>query len=117
MMYMPGVGHTGPKEDYEEAYQIYITAATSVAAYRGRLDELVRRYLHQDGWILDYYVQTKGHSGARFLLARKATEINNSSYILAFVGTDTNHLTPLEAFMHAFKGMSTQLNDRFAKAK
>lgn len=89
LVYMPAIGHTGPKEDYEEAYQLYIAAATSVAAYQGRLGELVRRYLDQDGWILDYYVQTKGHSGARFLLAKKTTEINNSNYILAFVGTET----------------------------
>jgi hypothetical protein len=89
LAYMPTSGHAGPQEDYEEAYQLYITAGTSVAAYHGRIGELARRYLEQNGWTLDYYVQAKGHTGARFLIAQKANGVNSAIYIWAIVGTET----------------------------
>ena len=89
LVYMSAQVHAGAKEDYEEAYQLRIAAGTSVAAYNGRIGELVRRYLEQEGWTLSYYVQPQGHNGARFLLAQKTEKENSASYILAFVGTET----------------------------
>jgi hypothetical protein len=90
LSYMSAIGYAGPKEDYEKAYQVYISAGASVAAYNGRIGELARGYLRQEGWTLDYYMQSPGHTGARFLLAQKATGVNSADYILAYVGTETN---------------------------
>jgi hypothetical protein len=83
----PVNGYTSPKEDYEEAYKIYIAAGASVAAYSGRLSELTRRYLKEDGWKLGYYTQAHGHAGARYILAQKEFE-GTIFYVLAIVGTE-----------------------------
>lgn len=85
----PLVGYTGPKEDYEEAYKLYITAGTSVAAYDDRIGELTNHYLEQDGWKVDHYIQSEGHNGARFVLAQKANPAGGATYIIAIVGTET----------------------------
>jgi hypothetical protein len=82
---MPALGLAGPKEDYEEAYKIHIAAGASAAAYSGRIGELVNRYLEQDGWQIDHYVQPQGHTGARYLIARKE---GAPFYIVAIVGTE-----------------------------
>jgi len=85
LIHTPAVCFAGPKEDYEEAYKIYIAAGASVAAYSGRIGELATRYLEQDGWQIDHYVQPEGHSGARFLIAKKE---GSPYYLLAIVGTE-----------------------------
>lgn len=83
----PVTGHTGPKEDYEEAYKIYLSAGASAAAYSGRIGELADRYLEQNGWQIDHYVQAKGRSGARYLIARKE---GIPYYLVSIVGTENN---------------------------
>lgn len=85
LAYTPPTGYAGPKEDYEEAYKIYIAAGASAAAYTGRLGELVNRYMEQDGWQIDHYVQIQGQTGARYLIARKE---GTPYYIVAIVGTE-----------------------------
>ncbi|HEY3423185.1 MAG TPA: lipase family protein [Negativicutes bacterium] len=89
LLYTPVTGSAGPKEDYEEAYKLYIAAGASVAAYNGRIGELAGRYLEQDGWQIDHYVQPQGHSGARFLVAKKLGN-DTPVYVLAIVGTENN---------------------------
>jgi len=87
LSYLPLTGYAGPKEDYEEAYKIYIAAGASAAAYSDRLGELVNHYLEQDGWKIDHYVQAEGHSGARYLIAQK----EGFPYTLvAIVGTEND---------------------------
>jgi hypothetical protein len=89
LIYTPLAGHTGPKEDYEEAYKLYITAGTSVAAYDDRIGELTNHYIEQDGWKIDHYLQPEGHNGARFVLAQKSNQAGGTTYIIAIVGTET----------------------------
>lgn len=84
--YLPVTGYAGPKEDYEEAYKLYIAAGASAAAYSGRVGELANRYLKQDGWQIDHYVQAQGRTGVRYLIARKD---DASYYLIAIVGTET----------------------------
>lgn len=75
----------GPLEEYEEAYNIYIAAGTSAASYSGRMGELVNRYLEQDGWAVDHYVQEQGRPGIRFIVARKK---ESPDCFVAIVGTE-----------------------------
>ncbi|MBP2632521.1 MAG: lipase class 3 [Firmicutes bacterium] len=87
LSYLPFTVYAGIKEDYEEAYKIYIAAGASAAAYSDRIGELVNHYLEQDGWKIDHYVQAEGHSGARYLIAQK----EGFPYdLVAIVGTE-NH--------------------------
>jgi hypothetical protein len=87
LAYSPLTGYAGPKEDYEEAYKIYIAAGASAAAYSDRLGELVNHYLEQDGWKIDHYVQAEGYSGARYLIAQK----EGIPYdLVAIVGTEND---------------------------
>jgi len=85
LAYTSPVGYAGPKEDYEEAYKIYLAAGASAAAYSGRLGELANGYLMQDGWQIDHYVQAQGRTGARYLIAQKT---GVPYYLLAIVGTE-----------------------------
>jgi len=87
LTYFPATGYAGAKEDYEEAYTLYLTAAASAAAYSGRIGELVNRYLEQDGWQIDHYVQSQGHTGARYLIAQKESV---PYYLVAIVGTEND---------------------------
>ncbi|WP_094606603.1 hypothetical protein SPSIL_033510 [Sporomusa silvacetica DSM 10669] len=87
LAYLPITGYAGAKEDYEEAYTLYLTAAASAAAYSGRIGELVNRYLEQDGWQIDHYVQSQGHTGARYLIAQKE---GVPYYLAAIVGTEND---------------------------
>jgi hypothetical protein len=87
LAYIPIPGYAGPKEDYEEAYKLYLTAAASTAAYSGRIGELANRYLEQDGWQIDHYVQSQGHTGARYLIAQKE---GIPYYLVAIVGTEND---------------------------
>ncbi|GMA98706.1 lipase family protein [Pelosinus sp. IPA-1] len=87
LAYHPAPGHAGAKEDYEEAYILYLTAAASAAAYNGRIGELVNRYLEQDGWQIDHYVQSQGHTGARYLIAQKK---DVPYYLVSIVGTEND---------------------------
>nr|WP_249030697.1 hypothetical protein [Sporomusa acidovorans] len=84
------------QEDYEEAYQLYITAGASVAAYHDRIGEVVTHYLEQDGWRIDHYVQAEGYSGARFLVAQKANPAGGTTYVVAIVGTETSQDVKLD---------------------
>lgn len=77
-------------EDYEESYKLYIAAGASAAAYSDRIGQLANRYLEQDGWRIDHYVQPQGHTGARFLLAKKDLSNGSSLYVMAIVGTESN---------------------------
>lgn len=85
LIYPSAAAWAGPQEDYEEAYKIYLAAATSAAAYSDRLGELSTRYLEQDGWQIDHYVQPQGRSGVRYLIAQKN---NTPFYFIAIVGTE-----------------------------
>ena len=87
LAYLPVTASAGAKEDYEEAYTFYLTAAASAAAYSGRIGELVNRYLEQDGWQIDHYVQSQGHTGARYLIAQKE---GVPYYLVAIVGTEND---------------------------
>jgi len=89
LLHMPVFVHAEPREDYEEAYKLYIAASTSVAAYNDRIGELATRYLEQDGWTIDYFVQAEDQSGARFLLANKESALGKHTYVMAIVGTET----------------------------
>lgn len=87
LAYHPASGHAGAKEDYEEAYILYLTAAASAAAYNGRIGELVNHYLEQDGWNVAHYIQPRGQAGARYLIAQK----KGVPYIIAaIVGTEND---------------------------
>lgn len=88
LLCMPVISLAGPKEEYEEAYKIYLSAGASAAAYSGRLGELSGRYLEQDGWQIDHYRQAEGHSGARYLVARKD---GVPYYLVAIVGTENQN--------------------------
>ncbi|WP_245823802.1 lipase family protein [Sporomusa malonica] len=87
LAYLPVTGYAGAKEDYEDAYTLYLTAAASAAAYSGRIGELANRYLEQDGWQIDHYVQSQGHTGARYLIAHKE---GVPYYLAAIVGTEND---------------------------
>ncbi|MBP2654058.1 MAG: lipase class 3 [Firmicutes bacterium] len=84
-----GSANAGPKEEYEEAYNLYIAAGASIAAYNGRVGELANLYLEQSGWTIDHYVQLPGHTGARFLLAKMDLGLRKNAYVLAIVGTES----------------------------
>lgn len=88
LVVIPVVGQADAREDYEEAYKIYIAAGISVAAYNDRIGNLARHYLEEEGWEIDRYVQTAGQDGARFLLAKKDLGNGKQTYFLAFVGTE-----------------------------
>lgn len=91
LLWQPLIVHASPTEEYEEAYKIYIAAGASIAAYSGRIGELATRYLEQDGWQIDHYVQAqRRHAGARFLVAKKEYPDGVPVYLLAIVGTETN---------------------------
>ena len=85
------VSFAGPKEEYEEAYRIHLAAGASVAAYHNRMGEVVTRYLEQDGWRIDHYVQPQNQAGVRFLIATKEIEPDVPVYIVASVGTENNN--------------------------
>gem|GEM_PF-3935892 len=85
----PGLCQAETMEDYADAHNIYIAAGACGAAYSDRIGEVANRYLEQDGWKIDRYVQTKGKDGARFLLAKKNFGDGKQTYMLAFVGTET----------------------------
>lgn len=87
LAYLPGTGYANPQEEYKEAYNLYIAAAASAAAYSGRLGELANRYLEQDGWQIDHYIQAQGRTGARYLIARKK---DVPYYLAAIVGTEND---------------------------
>lgn len=86
----PVFAYASPKEDYEEAYKLYIAAGASVAAYSDRIGQSANRYLEQDGWQIDHYIQPQDHTGARFLVAKKDCGNGTLLYVLAIVGTESN---------------------------
>ncbi|CUH97827.1 hypothetical protein P22_3973 [Propionispora sp. 2/2-37] len=88
LVYMPATVRADAREDYQEAYKIYICAAASVAAYDDRIGELATRYLQEDGWKISRYIQAQGNSGARFLVAQKEVAGSEPLYVLAIVGTE-----------------------------
>lgn len=86
---VPGLGCTEGKDDFGEVYKLYIAAGVSAATYNDRIGGLASRYLEQDGWKIDRYVQTSGKAGARFILTQKDLGDGRESFFLAFVGTET----------------------------
>lgn len=113
LLFMPLASYADPQEDYEEAYQLYITAGASVAAYHDRIGKIVTHYLEQDGWIIDHYVQAEGHSGARFLIAQKTNSTGGITYIVATVGTETTQDMKLDLKVDKVYFAGTNL-DEFA---
>ncbi|MDF2501770.1 MAG: lipase class 3 [Anaerosporomusa subterranea] len=89
MLYAPTTGHTEAKSEYETAYKLYIAAGASAAAYNDRTGALASRYLQQDGWKINHYVQDQGHPGPRFLIANKEGADGKDIYIVAIAGTET----------------------------
>ncbi len=90
LLWSPVVSNAELKEEYDEAYLLYIAAGASTAAYSGRVGELATQYLEQDGWQIDHYIQPQGHAGIRFLVAKKNLNTNVPLYVLAIVGTESN---------------------------
>ncbi|MBP2636832.1 MAG: lipase class 3 [Firmicutes bacterium] len=88
LLTLPGIGHAGHNEEYEEAYNLAVMAAASVAAYSDSIGETTTRYLEENGWTIDKYTQAQNQSGARFLLAQKNISPENTIYVLAIVGTE-----------------------------
>lgn len=88
LVYVPVTVQADAREAYQEAYKIYVCAAASMAAYDDRIGELATRYLQEDGWKIDRYVQAQGSSGARFVVAQKEPVDSEPLYILAIVGTE-----------------------------
>jgi pimeloyl-ACP methyl ester carboxylesterase len=76
------------QEEYEQASEIYIAAGACMAVYGDRYGSLAIRYMEQDGWRIDRYVQTNGSVNARFLLAKKQFSGGRQMYVLAIVGTE-----------------------------
>ncbi len=78
----------GVKEDYEQAYKVYIAAGACMAAYSDRYGQLVNKYLERDGWQIERFEKAGDSVDARFLLARKQAEDGSQMYVLALVGTE-----------------------------
>jgi hypothetical protein len=110
LLWYPFFVHADPREDYEEAYKLYIAAGASGAAYSDRIGELATRYLAQDGWQIDHYVQAQGHTGARFLIAKKEHPGDAPEYLIAIVGTENNKdlKTDLKVDKIYFAGSNTE---------
>ncbi|WP_176215332.1 lipase family protein [Sporomusa malonica] len=89
ILLVPGLGSAEARDDYSEAYKLYIAAGVSAATYNDRIGEMASRYLEQDGWKIDRYVQNQGKAGARFILAQKDLGDGRQTFFLAFVGTET----------------------------
>lgn len=85
---MSGFVQAGAKEDYDQAYKMYIAAGACMAAYSDRYGSLANRYLEQDGWRIEHYQQAYGDVDARFLVAKKHTDDGQDIYVLAIVGTE-----------------------------
>ncbi|MDR3588899.1 MAG: DUF2974 domain-containing protein [Negativicutes bacterium] len=89
LVFVPqGLGHAGAKEDYEQAYKIYVAAGACMSAYSDRYGQLANKYLEQEGWRLDHYEKAGGSVDARFLLASKVSDLGQPMFVLAFVGTE-----------------------------
>lgn len=84
----PGIGHAGDKEEYDQAYKLYMAVGACMAAYSDRYGSLASRYLEQDGWQVDNYHQVGDGVDARFVLAKKQMGDGQPMYVLAFVGTE-----------------------------
>ena len=90
ILLMPKLCHAGAMEDYKEAYNIFVAVSVSTATYNNRIGDLAKGYLERDGWVIDRYIQQKGHDGARYLLAKKVLGKGQPTYVMAFVGTETS---------------------------
>ncbi len=86
---IPVPGRAGVREDYEQAYKIYIAAGACVAAYSDRYGQLANKYLERDGWRIERIAEAGDIVDARFMLAEKRLSPGRTMYILAFVGTET----------------------------
>lgn len=83
-----GLGHAGVKEDYEQAYKLYVAAGACMAAYSDRYGQLANKYLEREGWRIERFEQVGNIVDARFMLARKQAEDGTQMFVLAFVGTE-----------------------------
>ncbi len=88
MFLISPAAYAGIKEDYEQAYELYVAAGACMATYGDRYGNLVNRYLEQNGWKIDHYTQSDGNANARFLLAKKQLSSEKQMYVLAIVGTE-----------------------------
>ncbi|HMM19270.1 MAG TPA: lipase family protein [Selenomonadales bacterium] len=88
IVWMSGLGQAGAREDYEQAYKVYIAAGACMAAYSDRYGGLANRYLEQNGWKIEHYEQTSGGADARFLVAKHRAGDGREMYVLAIVGTE-----------------------------
>lgn len=86
---MPVTGYAGAREEYDEAYKVYVAAGACLAAYSDRMGKLAYEYLEQEGWQIEPYIQNDTKADARFLLAKKnLPDGKQPIYILAVVGTE-----------------------------
>ena len=88
--FLPNILYAGVKEEYEEAYKLYVAAGACLAAYSDRQGKLVYDYLEQENWTITPYKETSIKADARFLLAKKRLEPEEQTlYLLAVVGTES----------------------------
>jgi hypothetical protein len=83
-----GLVQAGAKEDYDQAYKIYIAAGACMSAYSDRYGQMANKYLEQEGWHVDHYEKIGNSVDARFLLAKKMSDQGQPMFVLAFVGTE-----------------------------
>jgi pimeloyl-ACP methyl ester carboxylesterase len=88
LLMTPGLCQANVQEEYDRAYKIYVAAGACMAAYSDRYGDMANRYLEQEGWDIDHYVQAGNSTNARFLLAKKKLDESRQMYVLAIVGTE-----------------------------
>lgn len=86
----PCFSRAAAKEDYEQAYKIYVAAGACMAAYSDRYGQLANKYLERDGWQIERFAHGSNGVDARFLLAKKQSDDGQQMYVLAFVGTEND---------------------------
>lgn len=86
----PVLARASAKDDYEDAYKIYLAGGACMAAYSDRYGQLTNKYLEQDGWQIEKFSLGGETVDARFLLAQKQSDDGKHIYILAFVGTEND---------------------------
>lgn len=85
-----GIAFADTREDYEQAYKLYVAAGTCLAAYSDRYGQMANTYLERDGWKIEKFTHAGDTADARFLLAENQFEDGSTMYVLAFVGTEND---------------------------
>ncbi len=89
LLLIPDKCRAGLKEDYEQAYRLYVAAGACMAAYSDRYGQLANKYLEREGWLIERFERDGATVDSRFLFATKKENSGRQTYILAFVGTET----------------------------